>query len=78
MKSKHKYLIDNTDKPNKAEKALIRSEVPYRNLVENSADIIYLADTQGRIIFMNRGGLDLFETSEEEMIGRKFDEPGIS
>jgi PAS domain S-box-containing protein len=71
VKPKHKPLIQNI-KHKRAENTLTRHETLYRNLVENSADIIYLADTKGRITFMNRGGLNAFETTEAEMIDQEF------
>lgn len=66
------YVAQDITERKRAEEALSRSEILYRSLVENSADIIYQADTSGRITYMNRVGLAMLETTEDGMVGKEF------
>ncbi len=49
-----------------------QTEERYRNLVELSNDIIYVADKNGRPVFMNDAGYQTLERLPEEVIGRPF------
>jgi len=51
--------------------ALVReSQEKYKNLVELSADIIYLSDKDGNQVFMNDEAFKVLEYSPEDVIGR--------
>jgi PAS domain S-box-containing protein len=53
-----------------AEKALLESEVRYRDLVESSNDAIFI-NRQGKIAFINRRGLEMLGATEyNQIIGR--------
>jgi len=49
---------------------LDRMDALYRTLVENSSVIIYLLDTEGRILFINDRAVTLLGFSKEELIGK--------
>ena len=54
----------------KAEKELRESEEKFRTFFEQSGDAVYIAAPEGRLIFVNRAGLDLFGfTPEEAVVG---------
>jgi len=59
---------DITDKK-QAEEAIARSEKQFRLLFENSKDAILWADASGHVVRCNQAALDLFERSQEELIG---------
>lgn len=52
------------------EKALAESEAQYEHLVENVNIIILRFDSQGRISYINRFGLDYFGYEKHELVGR--------
>jgi len=56
----------------RAEQSLARSELLFREIVQNASDAILVVDYEGRITFANPRCQKLFETSPEEMIGRHF------
>ncbi|MBP0444222.1 EAL domain-containing protein [Roseomonas sp. SSH11] len=47
-----------------AEQALRESEVFARSVIESSMDCVKVLDLEGRLIFMNRSGLDLMEIAD--------------
>lgn len=49
---------------------LDRMDALYRSLVENSSVIIYLLDSEGRILFINDRAVTLLGYPKEELIGR--------
>ncbi len=54
----------------KKTKELKTSEKHYRELVENASTVILRWDTNGKIIFINQFGLDLFGHSKNNVIGQ--------
>ena len=49
---------------------LAKSELKYRNLVENSSDMIFLCDTGGNILFANRTFYHLLEQTHESIMNK--------
>jgi len=52
---------------------LKESEAKFRSLFENSQDVIYISDKNGKLLEMNPAGLDLFGYEREEMVGSEPD-----
>ncbi|MDR3668818.1 MAG: PAS domain S-box protein, partial [Ignavibacteriaceae bacterium] len=50
------------------EKALKESEEKFRMITENSADAIFIADKQGKYLYVNNKAVDLLGYSKEEMM----------
>lgn len=48
--------------------AIVSAEKKYRNLFEESKDVVYIADPNGRIIDINPAGVELFGFSSKEEI----------
>jgi len=55
----------------RAEEALRKSEVKYRELVQNANSIIVRIDTQGRVTFFNEFAQNFFGYTEDEILGQK-------
>lgn len=55
-----------------AEEALRQSEERYRELIENSIDLIYQTDSEGRFTFFNKTAMRLMKYSREELLGLKY------
>ncbi len=51
---------------------LRRSEQRYRNLIENAIDIIFILDTEGRFVSINRRAEQITGFKAEDWIGRHF------
>lgn len=62
--------MDNENKRQQAEKALQRSEEMYRSIVENSADAIYMVDTNGKVVLLNPVAAKLLGNSVKNLIGK--------
>jgi hypothetical protein len=56
----------------RAEQALRDGELRYRQLTEQTTDIIYNCDLEGRFTFVNPTGTRLMKFTEGELVGRHF------
>ncbi len=63
-------IVQDVTEQKKAEKESKESQGKYRDLVENANSIVLRSDINGRILYMNRFGLEFFGYSETEIIGR--------
>jgi len=63
-------IVQDITEQKRAEKAAKESQGKYRDLVENANSIVLRWDPRGRILYMNRFGLEFFGYDEEEIIGR--------
>ncbi len=60
------FINDITELVN-AERALRESEERYRVLAENLPQVVFELDAEGKVIYMNRTGLEMFGFTEEEI-----------
>ena len=56
----------------RAEQALRQGEARYRQLTEQTTDIIYNCDFQGRFTFVNPTAVRLMKFTEQELLGRHY------
>ncbi|MDP2662146.1 MAG: PAS domain S-box protein [Dehalococcoidia bacterium] len=56
----------------RAENLLRESEEKYKNIVELAADMIYSADRDGSLVFMNEAGYALLDAGPEEVLGQSW------
>ena len=63
-------LQDQMEEVTRMQKALMESELKYRELVENANSIIMRRDATGKILFFNEFAQKFFGFSEKEIIGR--------
>jgi diguanylate cyclase (GGDEF)-like protein/PAS domain S-box-containing protein len=66
------FALNNLDREAQrlaAEKALAESEAKMSLILENVGAFIYLKDSEGRYLFVNRQVLNLWGTTQEEVIG---------
>jgi two-component system cell cycle sensor histidine kinase/response regulator CckA len=56
----------------RADEALRAGEARYRQLTEQTTDIIYNCDFEGRFTFVNPTGVRLMKFTEQELLGRHF------
>ncbi len=68
------FTVSDITDQKRAEAAARAMERKYRELVDDIPDILYTADLEGHITFMNQAGLGAFEVTEEEMIGQTFEQ----
>ncbi len=64
--------IEQEKKRKEYEKAVEKSEAKFRSYIENSPDIITMANLDGAIISINNAGITKFGYSEEEILHKKF------
>ncbi len=55
---------------NRAEEALLESEIKYRELVQNANSIIFRMDTEGKFTFVNEFTQEFFGFTEDELLGK--------
>jgi len=58
----------------RARKALLASEERYRVLAETAREIILILDLEGRVVYVNRSGLDMSGYNEQELSGKDIKE----
>ncbi|QSZ66062.1 PAS domain S-box protein [Methanofollis aquaemaris] len=56
----------------RTERAFRESEKNYRDLVENLPNILFKADREGKIIYLNRCGLDALGVTDAEVVGQNW------
>jgi len=65
-------VLENEGINNLHEKSIRESERRFRSLLENIPMVAVLLDTQGRLLFANDYGLQLFGRTRDEIIGHEF------
>lgn len=63
-------MIEDITEQKKAQEALQRSEINYRELVQNANSIILRMDSQGDVTFFNEFAQQFFGYTEDEILGR--------
>lgn len=63
----------NITEKKKSEELLKESEERYRSMIENSTDIVYMLDTQGKITYINPAAEKCSGSNKEQIIGKRFD-----
>jgi PAS domain S-box-containing protein len=63
-------MFEDITEQKKAERALQRSEIKYRELVQNANSIILRMDSQGKVTFFNEFAQKFFGYTEDEILGR--------
>lgn len=64
-----RVVLTNINDQKKADAALVESQDRYRNLVENTSDLITSVDADGRFVFVNGAAKEVFELTPQECIG---------
>ncbi len=64
-------MIEDITEQKKAQEALQRSEIKYRELVQNANSIILRMDPQGNVTFFNEFAQQFFGYTEDEILGKK-------
>ncbi len=70
MEERTKELQQEIVERRRAEGALRESELRFRSVVQSANDAILLADSDGNIIFWNKGAQPIFDYEEEEVLGK--------
>ena len=63
-------MFEDITEQKKAQEALKRSEIKYRELVQNANSIILRMDSQGKVTFFNEFAQKFFGYTEDEILGR--------
>jgi len=63
-------MIEDITEQKQAQEALQRSEINYRELVQNANSIILRMDSQGNVTFFNEFAQQFFGYTEDEILGR--------
>jgi PAS domain S-box-containing protein len=66
-------LLQNIDEKTKTKKALVESDLSYRNLFNTIEDAIYIQDESGVFIDVNNGATNIDGYSKSEIIGQTID-----
>lgn len=64
-----RVVLTNINDQKIADAALVESQDRYRNLVENTSDLITSVDADGRFVFVNGAAKQVFELTPQECIG---------
>ncbi len=64
------FIVTDVSEKKKVSDALKESEARYRELLQNTQNIIIRMDTQGNITFFNRFALSFFDYTSDEVIGK--------
>lgn len=62
--------VEDIDKRIKTESALIESEKSYKELFDNSSELIFIQDSEGNYVDVNKAVLVQFGFSKEEILGK--------
>jgi PAS domain S-box-containing protein len=68
IKKANEFLESEVKQRKQAQEALLRSEIKYRELVENANSIVLEMDDEGNVTFMNRYGQEFFGYGESEIL----------
>jgi len=63
-------MVEDITEQKKAQEALQRSELKYRELVQNANSIILRMDSQGNVTFFNEFAQQFFGYTEDEIVGK--------
>lgn len=65
-------LLEDITQQKLAEDALMASEDKYRTMINNSNDLIWSVDKEGKFVFMNQMALKTTELNHDDWIGKSF------
>ncbi len=69
-RSRFAYVVEDVSDRQQAQKALQESQAQLQAILDNSPTIIYLTDSQDRYLLINRRYENLFNITQEEILGK--------